>query len=195
MRVGDRSTNLILAIVTLVLSALVGLAIPLASGGGASPDTLAWTPPPATATSARVSPIMITPTTQLTQSKPVTTPGATPTRTATPSSPTPTATPTLPPSPTMPAPSATPTTSAQSATNQTEPPSVEVAAESLNLRVAPNTESPPFAIAQQGDMFTVTARTSDNTWLRVCCINETPIWLASDYVTVTGSLENVPIAP
>ena len=52
MRVGDRSTNLILGIVTLILSALVGLVIPLASGGGGSTDTLAWTPPPATATHA-----------------------------------------------------------------------------------------------------------------------------------------------
>ena len=195
MRVGDRSTNLILGIVTLILSALVGLVIPLASGGGGSTDTLAWTPPPATAThtaTARLpSPTAIS---VPTQAPP--TPMPTPTRTARP---------TATPAPTLtvatPLPAVTPTELAPTPTVRApveapageEGPFILIKADQLNLRTGPSADFPVRGLALQGDTFAVVGRNPDSSWLLVCCFDGAQVWLAAEFGALTGSLEAVPV--
>ncbi len=196
MRVGDRSTNLILGIVTLVLSALVGLVISLASGGGASTETLAWTPPPATATHAPPaippSPTAIvivkaSPTPTHTALPTATTAPPTTVETTTVETASPTATPTEPaPTPTLRAPVEAPA--------GIEGPTIRIEADQLNLRTGPGPDSPVLGIALKGDNFAVIARNTDGSWLQACCFDGAPVWLAAGFGTLTGSMENVPIA-
>ena len=193
MRVGDRSTNLILGIVTLVLSALVGLVIPLASGGGGSTDTLAWTPPPATATHAATarlpSPTAISVPTQAP-------PTPTPTRTA---QPTTTTAPTLAVATALPA--VTPTELAPTPTLRApveapageEGPFILIKADQLNLRTGPSADFPVRGLALQGDTFAVVGRNPDSSWLLVCCFDGAQVWLAAEFGALTGSLEAVPV--
>jgi uncharacterized protein YgiM (DUF1202 family) len=65
----------------------------------------------------------------------------------------------------------------------------------LVLRAGPNQAQPALSSAQAGQAFTVTGRSADNAWLQVCCVNNEPAWLASQFVVVTGTLTTVPVKP
>ena len=65
----------------------------------------------------------------------------------------------------------------------------------LVLRAGPNQTQPALSSAQAGQAFTVTGRTADNAWLQVCCVNNEPAWLASQFVVVTGTLTTLPVKP
>ena len=65
----------------------------------------------------------------------------------------------------------------------------------LLLRVGPNQNQPTVSFAQAGQTFTVTARSTDNAWLQVCCVNNEPAWLAAQHVVFTGTLTALPVKP
>jgi uncharacterized protein YgiM (DUF1202 family) len=65
----------------------------------------------------------------------------------------------------------------------------------LTLRASPNREGGIVAMAQVGETYTVTARTTDSSWLQVCCIQSSPVWLSAQYVTITGTISTLPIKP
>jgi len=50
-------------------------------------------------------------------------------------------------------------------------------------------------MAQIGEVYTATARTADSSWLQVCCIQGSPVWLSAQYVTITGTISALPIKP
>jgi uncharacterized protein YraI len=63
----------------------------------------------------------------------------------------------------------------------------------LRLRTGPGEDFPVVAGAATGAVFTVTGRSRDAGWLRVCCVNNTPVWLSTQFVAVTGVLEQAPV--
>ena len=74
-------------------------------------------------------------------------------------------------------------------------PACQVREGPLVLRAGPNQTQPTLGSAQAGQAFTVTGRTADNAWLQVCCVNNQPAWLASQFVVVTGTLTTLPVKP
>jgi len=65
----------------------------------------------------------------------------------------------------------------------------------LSLRAGPGQDFAIVALGNVGDTFTAIGRTTDGTWLKVCCIKEAPVWLAAEFVEVTGNVDGLPIAP
>jgi uncharacterized protein YgiM (DUF1202 family) len=224
MHAGERSTSLVLVAVTLILSAVVGLAVPLISGSQPGRNTVGWTPPAATATSAETiagtpspaAPALASNTPVLEAVLPSPSPTSAPSSTRT--LPTLTATDTSEPAPVLTrAPTATrglsrtplvtvqPVQSEPSLTSlpagqaQAQPtggtPMVQVSIDLLNLRSSPNADSQVLGVARNGDRFAAVARNTNDTWLQVCCLNNAPVWLASGYVTVTGSIDALPVVP
>lgn len=200
MPFGEQRTNLILIAGALILALLVGIVIPLASGSQPGQKAQPWTPPVVSSTPTRRLP---TPSATLpapTQ-KPTTAPRPTntaeikptppPTVAATPSAApaTPTATATRPPTalPASPAPS--PTAAAAGA------PVATVREGPLIARAGPSKDTPVFALVQVGDTFTVTARTADSVWLKVCCVKEAAVWLAAEFVEVNIPVGSLPVSP
>ncbi len=198
MRSSETRTVWLMAVGVLLLSALVGLLIPLMSGnrlGGTGGGT--WTPPPTgtpTAQHTQSAPATPAPTYTATATRPATSTSA---ATATlPATGTPAATLTQAPTATPPAPSPTPTaTAATVATAAAGAPIVKVSAAGLLLRTGPGPEYPIMAIAQEGDTFSLTGRNAAGNWWRVCCVNGAPVWLAAEFVTVTGQTGEVPVVP
>jgi uncharacterized protein YgiM (DUF1202 family) len=80
-------------------------------------------------------------------------------------------------------------------TTQAPAPRAEVREGPLVLRSGPSQGQPVVSIAQVGQAFTVTGRTADNAWLQVCCVNNGPAWLASQFVGVTGTITTLPVKP
>jgi uncharacterized protein YgiM (DUF1202 family) len=208
----ERPSTVIVVVVTLVLAGIVGLAIPFASGSRPSREPAAWKSPtpmaptaPAPAASATASAMPSR--TRAATSAPTASPTFKP-PTATKSvdltpSPSPTAesTPTQPPALTPTQPSRPPAT-AQPPAAATLPPgtpgtqlSAVVAVDFLNLRDGPGQGFGVIGLARSGETYTATARSGDSIWLQVCCFNQAPAWLASGMVTVTGSLDRLPVAP
>jgi len=197
MRLGDRSSTILLTVITLVLALAVGLVIPLFSGSTPGGRSQPWTPPPSptptdvlpTATALPIagakSPSPTAPRAQST---------ATRSTSATPSAPLPaTVASTVTVAPTSAAvisPTATLTTSAAAPA-----PRAEVREGPLVLRSGPSQGRSVISIAPVGETFTVTGRTADNTWLQVCCVNNEPAWLASQFVGVTGTITTLPVKP
>jgi len=70
-----------------------------------------------------------------------------------------------------------------------------VAVDLLNLRGGPGQGFEVIGLARAGETFTVTARSGDGVWLQICCFNQAPAWLATGMVTVTGTVESLPVAP
>jgi hypothetical protein len=93
----------------------------------------------------------------------------------------------------------TPVTTPPAGPTQTAPSSGAVIAQiregPLTLRTSPSTDGGRFAMAQVGETYTVTARTNDSSWLQVCCIQGSPVWLSAQYVTITGTISTLPIKP
>jgi uncharacterized protein YraI len=62
----------------------------------------------------------------------------------------------------------------------------------LSIRPRPSKDFGAIALAKVGETFTVTGRTADGLWLRVCCVRDTQAWLAAEFVDVAGSMQDVP---
>jgi hypothetical protein len=197
MRLGDRSSTILLAVITIILALAVGLVIPLAAGNSLGGRPQPWTPPPSptptsvppTATAlpnAGAKPTAPTATRALpTPTRPpVVTPSLTPRATE------PLTATVAPPSAAVIAPTATVTPGAAAAAQR-----AQVREGPLSLRAGPNLSQPAISSAQVGQAFTVTGRTADNAWLQVCCVNNEPAWLASQFVVVTGTLTTLPVKP
>lgn len=179
------------ALAVVLVSAALGLLVPLFSGGGrggirsrqAAMLATAWaertpTPTPtATATRTRQPPTATS------------TPSAVPTATAIPS-PTATAARTSPPTATRP-PTKTPR---PSPTPTSALPLAMVEAERLNVRVGPGLDFAVLAVALRGDRFTIEGRSGDGAWWRVCCLRGGQRgWLAADFVRTEGDTANLPV--
>jgi len=65
----------------------------------------------------------------------------------------------------------------------------------LTLRTSPSRDGGIVAMAQVGETYTATARTTDSAWLQVCCFQGSPVWLSAQYVTITGTINTLPIKP
>jgi uncharacterized protein YraI len=65
----------------------------------------------------------------------------------------------------------------------------------LALRLGPGPQFAIIGMAKVGDTFAIIARSADGAWWQVCCVNARPVWLAAEFVTVTGPAENVPVGP
>jgi uncharacterized protein YgiM (DUF1202 family) len=201
MRNGERSSTMIVVVVTLVLAGLIGLAVPLGSGRIPGPQ-VAWvsptptTPPTPVPTATAAESAAPTPTRTATDSPSATPEPQQPTATS-PSEPTPSPTPTAqasqPPLPTAirrAAASITPPAGSSGAVFQ-----AAVAVDLLNLRGGPGQGFGVLGLARAGETFTVMARSGDGAWLQICCLNQAPAWLAAGMVTVTGTIESLPVAP
>lgn len=201
MNRGERSTTTgILIAVALVLAVVIGAAIPWASGGAPGQRAVAWTPPSVTPD----RPPSVTPT-----------PARPRTATAQPTAAPFTATPTRPPATATPAPAvtdlpaqATPSPAPAQRSSEASPaapaasetpegaPVATVRQGLLSIRTQPNTTAGAIALARAGDTFTVTGRSADDLWLKVCCVRDTQGWLAAEFVDVAGSLRGIPtVAP
>ena len=197
MRLGDRSSTILLAVITIVLALAVGLIIPLAAGNSFGGKPQPWTPPPSP-TPTNVPPTATAlPNAGAKSTSPTATrvqPTATRSTVATPSA---TLAATVAPTVTVAATSAaviSPTaTLAPSAAAAA--PRAQVREGPLLLRAGPNQDQPAVSSAQVGQAFTVTGRTADNAWLQICCVNNEPAWLASQFVVITGTLSTLPVKP
>jgi len=204
MRNLERPSTVIVVVAMLALAGLVGLAIPLASGGKTGSEQVAWTsptpvPPTAPALTATAMETVVTAPTPMPTFTPSVAHTSKPPKATQPveliQSPAPTAqieaTQLPSPAATQIAPSATvvPARSSGKAFNAT------VAVDLLNLREGPGQGFGVIRLARAGEVFTVTARSNDGGWLQVCCVNQAPAWLATGMVTRTGTIEGLPIAP
>ncbi|MBL8057077.1 MAG: hypothetical protein JNK29_10290 [Anaerolineales bacterium] len=73
-------------------------------------------------------------------------------------------------------------------------PTLTITAASAFLREAPSTQAPATYSVFQGDVFPVTGRTADNTWLRVEYPKATRgTWILATLGQLAGSLADVPI--
>jgi len=209
MHLGDRSSTILLTAITVGLALAVGLIIPLAGGTAPGGKPQPWTPPPSP-TATNIPPTAtVLPTSVAKTATPTATrvqPTATRSTVATPS-----LTSTVTASPTLRATAASTATAGPTATiiltraavisptatlnpgAAVPAPLAEVLQEPLLLRAGPN--QPAISSAQVGQVFTVTGRTADNAWLQVCCVNNAPVWLASQFVVVTGTLTTLPVKP
>lgn len=166
-------TSLILTIAALALSILAGAVIAINGGGRGSAETLSWTPPAPTAVAA--------------MSEPTATPTPAPTATATAA---PTATPTrIPPTPVR-APSATPT--ASSAASADTAPVARILQGPANLRSGPGRDFGVARVANEGETFAATGQTADGAWLRLCCVNDAPVWVAGELAGLPAGA-NLPV--
>jgi uncharacterized protein YraI len=183
MRLGDRFSTILLAVITIILALVVGLVIPLAGGStlGGKPEP--WTPPP---TPTSVLPTVTARPIDGAKSASPTTARVQPTATrSTVTTPTVTIAPT----------SAAVISLTVTLTPIATAPRAQVREGPLALRAGPNQGQPVVSSAQVGQTFTVTGRTTDNTWLQVCCVNNEPAWLASQFVVFTGTLTTLPVKP
>jgi len=187
MRSGDRSSTILLAVITIVLALAVGLIIPLAAGNSLGGRPQPWTPPPSpTATNVLPTATALpnagakstSPTATRVQSTATRSTVATPTATVAPTS------------AAVISPTVTLTPSAAAAA-----PRAQIREGPLVLRAGPNQGQPALSSAQVGQAFTVIGRTADNAWLQVCCVNNEPAWLASQFVLITGTLTTLPVKP
>jgi uncharacterized protein YgiM (DUF1202 family) len=225
MRIGDRSSTFLLTVITLILALAIGAVIPLASGSSPGGRPQPWTPPPsptetdppATATQFSASQAKLTApaaprlTATTTRATGTLTPTLRATGTLTPTlratgtlTPTLRATGTL--TPTLRA-TATLTATAVRAGAVLSPtvaltprtaapaPRAQVREGPLSLRTGPSQVQPAVGVAQVGQTYTVTARTADNAWLQVCCVNNEPAWLAAQFVAITGTIATLPVKP
>jgi hypothetical protein len=170
-REGDRLEKYAVPIAVIAISALIGLLLPMLSGGSRQPAE-PWTPPTQTPlpTATATSTATIIPTNT-----------SVPTHTAAPTS--------------TPAPTATPEATATPSTPPTPKAQAQVTANGLNLRDAPGANSNIVGNARTGDSFSVIGKTTDGNWLQVCCFNEQQVWLSAAYVNLAGSLDGIPAVP
>jgi len=190
------TTTIVLVAIALFLAILVGVLIPLGSGSLPGQEVERWTPSPSDTLTPTPSPTYPADqrATEVRRTA-VATGILPPIRTLTPATPTATReSETVTP---RPAPTQELSTQTSTPTAEIETPAGPLIAtvrdEPLMLRILPDTASGSLGMAKAGDTYTVTGRTADSFWLRVCCLNSAPIWLAAQFVDVSGSVESVPI--
>jgi hypothetical protein len=66
-------------------------------------------------------------------------------------------------------------------------------ADIVKLHSDPDLASTTVGLAEAGTTYTITARTTDEAWWQVCCVKGQPAWVASTVVTVTGSAAGVTV--
>ncbi|MCS6828396.1 MAG: SH3 domain-containing protein [Caldilinea sp.] len=118
-----------------------------------------------------------------------------------------TPTPVQPPSPTPPAPAAVgesqapmPSENASGQPAQAPVPGVEAQTvlgvlndDLVNIRRGPGLQYPPIRLGMRGDQFTITGRSADDEWWRICCVEEQPAWVYQSFVDVDGPVDAVPV--
>lgn len=96
--------------------------------------------------------------------------------------PVPTDTPAVPPTPTdTPMPTPTPT------------PQAIVSIDDLNYRAGPGIAYASLGRLPRGYQLEVRKRLADNSWLRVCCLNDQEGWVASQYVDLSVDINLIPV--
>lgn len=205
----NRSTAMWLSLAVVVISALLaGFGIAWMGGGllGRS-ETSPYTPPPtrtATATARTAALVSTRPATQQPAvavtplpSRPVTAtaaPAATSTATAATASTslpaTAAATTVVPVATLRPSPTTAPAAQASPAAGQAVG---QFPAGPVNLRSGPGPAFPVLGLAPEGGTYAVTARSADGEWWQVCCVGGVPAWAASSVISVTGSIETLPV--
>jgi len=63
----------------------------------------------------------------------------------------------------------------------------------INIRRGPGQQYPPLRLGMRGDQFTITGRSADNQWWRICCVEELSAWISQTYVDVDGPVDAVPV--
>lgn len=154
------SLSLIVSLTALALAVLAGAVIAFIGGGRSDPNALSWTPPAPTVPPATPLPTLTATSAPTHAPSPTPSPAATATRVR----PTETAAPTATPATTVVA------TVAAAARIRQGP---------ANLRAGPGTEFGVAAVANEGETFEATGQTADGAWLRLCCVNGAPAWVAS----------------
>lgn len=198
MNLSERSTTLaILIVAALILAILVGLLIPLASNGLPGQELTQWTPPTPTlspsGTPAPVRETSLAPT-QIPTGTSVPSPSPTqaaPTETIV--EPTPTATETVALSTMTPSPSATATPEPEPTQTPADAPVAVVKLDPLSVRRGPSTDAALITQARSGDTFSVLGRSADDAWLKVCCVDDAPAWLAAEFVEVSVPVTSLPV--
>lgn len=66
--------------------------------------------------------------------------------------------------------------------------------ELVNSRGGPDTTFNVVTILGAGESFDITGKSADGSWLRLCCMNQQEAWVKADFVTVSGSLDALPVA-
>lgn len=64
----------------------------------------------------------------------------------------------------------------------------------VNLRSGPGTVYSVIGAAKSGEAYTITAKIPDGTWLEICCVSQSPAWVAASVVTTSGDLAQVNVA-
>ena len=198
MNLGERSaTPAILIVAALILAILAGVLIPLASGGLPGRELAQWTPPtptispsgtPASVRGTSLSPTqipmrIIAPSPSLTEAAP----------TGTIVVPTPTATAAVTLATVTPSPSATATPEPGPTQTPADVPVAVVKLDPLSVRRGPSTDAALITRARSGDTFTVLGRSADDAWVKVCCVEEAPAWLATKFVEVSVPVVSLPV--
>ena len=114
-----------------------------------------------------------------------------PTLTPTPLPATATATPTDGPSPT-PTTTLTPTVTPTPTTTATATPFVTIRSGLIALRSGPGVNYPLVAQLGPGIPVTLVGRTSDSSWMQICCVNDESVWVAAQHVVVGNDASGVP---
>lgn len=205
--------NYLIVALVIFASAVIGLAIPVSSGGGLpwgrrpTPVTLLPTPTPTLTPTEAPEPVFaplptdtptpmpsptatatIAATAPLTTSTALTvTPGVTATMTLTETT---AVTLTMPVTVTeTPATSATPTADAVSLTIR-----LQDATQTVRVRGGPDTTYPVVGQARTGDVFAVVGRDEAGIWWQVCCLADGGRgWVRGDLGVVAGATESVPV--
>ena len=63
----------------------------------------------------------------------------------------------------------------------------------LSIRQGPSTDAALITRARSGDIFSVLGRSADDAWLKVCCVDEAPAWLAAEFVEVSVPVTSLPV--
>lgn len=63
----------------------------------------------------------------------------------------------------------------------------------VNIRRGPGLQYPPIRLGMRGDQFTITGRSADDEWWRICCVEEQPAWVYQSFVDVEGPVDAVPV--
>jgi hypothetical protein len=206
----DRRRILIIALGATLAGALIGVAIPLALGGG--PRQMAdidWHPPATVLEATQMPEPGVTAVAAQAETADANAAASTPTATAMPAQAAATSMPAATMIPSRAAATSTPGVEASPTSEPAatvEPPSPAGASttdgaiaapqihvtDTVKLHIAPDLSSLTVGLGLVGQTYTVTARTSDAAWLELCCVSEQRVWVASEAVTITGSLANVP---
>ncbi|MGE5603184.1 MAG: SH3 domain-containing protein [Nitrososphaerales archaeon] len=193
MRLREHSPAILLWLAALMFAVLAGVAIPLLSGRSTGPSAANWTPPPtatipaATARSAATQVPTVLARTIVPQSTSTPAPSmaakATAASTATPSA----------------APVAGGAEPTRALTASISTPARQAMARivrgPVNLRAGPGTTFAVLGTAKNGDEMSITGRSEDGRWVRLCCVAGAPAWAATELTELPAPVESIPVAP